>query len=253
MRILSMHTSWGQSYPINTIFLNSLGRLGFYSLLQILQDTAVGHAHALHLGKSEMSAQNLFWVLTRQKVEVRHWPKFGETLNTKTWLRIQDDGVVVRDFKMFGPGQEDWGSATTTWLALSTQTRRPVKLDAYKMLAGIAQTDSTGMIAPKVSALVNYERLCTFQVRNSDLDSNNHVNNTRYAQWILDAIPYDLHQAFVVEGYEVNFLAETHLGDTIHIEKGDGAEWITYRGLRESDQKVVFLARLKPRAFTSLG
>lgn len=254
----SMPTTWSQSYTVNTIFLNALGRLGFYSLLQILQDTAVGHAQMLHLGKADMLAQNMFWVLTRQKVEVRYWPKFGEVLHTKTWLRIQEDGVVVRDFQLSGPQGEDWGRATTTWLALSVETRRPVKIDAYKMLAGIALTDSTQLSAPKIQAPKSFTPLCSFQARNSDLDGNNHVNNTRYAQWILDAVPFERHRAFVVEGYEVNFLAETRLGDTIRIERADAPDspessWITYRGVRPDDQKVVFLARLSPRPLAHLG
>lgn len=243
-----MQVFWTRTYDINTIFLNSQGRLGFYALLQILQDTAVGHAQALHLGKADMMAQNLFWVLTRQKVELRHWPRMGERLTTKTWLRIQDDGAVVRDFSLRGPAGEDWGAATTTWLALSSETRRPAKIDAYQMLAGIAQSESSELKAGKITAPESFTRLATFQVRNSDIDSNNHVNNTRYAQWVLDAIPFDHHKAFVVQGYEVNFIRETHLGDTIHIESGGPGDWTTFRGLRESDQKVVFLARLRGQA-----
>ena len=51
------------------------------------------------------------------------------------------------------------------------------------------------------------QELARFHVRNSDIDSNNHVNNTRYAQWILDSLPIDLLKKGVeLKGYEVNFL-----------------------------------------------
>lgn len=240
-----MQTFWKKEYELNSIFLNSQGRLGFYSLLQILQDTAVGHAQDLQLGKAEMTAKNLFWVLTRQKVVLNYWPKRGETLQTKTWLRVQEGGTVLRDFQITGPNGELWGSSTASWLALSSETRRPVLIDAYKMLADIAQTESTGLSTSKIISKGPFERLATFQVRNSDIDGNYHVNNTRYAQWVLDAIPLEHHKTSVVSGYEVNFLAETHLGDTIHIERGPLQEWTDFRGVRESDQKVVFLSRMK--------
>lgn len=240
-----MQTIWQKEYELNTVFLNSQGRLGFYSLLQILQDTAVGHAQDLQLGKAEMTAKNLFWVLTRQKVIVKHWPTRGERLKAKTWLRVHESGIVLRDFQILGPNGEDWGSSTSAWLALSSETRKPVMIDAYKMLAGIAHTESTGLETKKIISKGPFERLATFQVRNSDIDGNYHVNNTRYAQWVLDAVPFDHHKTSVVTGYEVNFLAETHLGETIHIERGPIQDWTDFRGVREIDQKVVFICRIK--------
>lgn len=240
-----MKVFWEQDYPINSLSLNSQGELGLYSLLQILQDTAIGHAQELNLGKAQMNELNMFWVLTRQKLEISFWPRAREVLHTKTWLRVQHDGLLVRDFLIHSSDGKQVGRATTTWLALGQDTRRPVKMDGTKILQGIAQEESTGLTATKISSPANFERLGSFAVRNSDIDGNNHVNNTRYAQWVLDAVPFDLHRTHRVEGYEINFLAETHLGDLIHIEASPGTDWRTFRGVRESDQKVVFISRLK--------
>ena len=90
----------------------------------------------------------------------------------------------------------------------------------------------------------------TFQVRNSDLDVNGHVNNTRYAQWILDSIPLEAHAAYRLDEYEINFLAETNVGDTVVIERGEvepsptsPTRW-QFQGRRMPDDKTVFVARL---------
>ncbi len=64
-----------------------------------------------------------------------------------------------------------------------------------------------------------YEKLAQFPVRNSDLDINQHVNNTKYAQWILDAIPYDYHRSLRLKTYSVNFLSETHLQDEVRVDR----------------------------------
>jgi hypothetical protein len=47
---------------------------------------------------------------------------------------------------------------------------------------------------------------------------NGHVNNTRYAQWRLDSIPPEHLATWEVAEYEMNFLTETNVGDTVAIE-----------------------------------
>ena len=83
------------------------------------------------------------------------------------------------------------------------------------------------------------ESLARFAVRNSDLDLNGHVNNIRYAQWILDSMPLQVDR---LKSYEVNFLAEVRAQDEIVIQRSQPTR---FQGWRESDQKAVFTARLE--------
>jgi len=92
--------------------------------------------------------------------------------------------------------------------------------------------------------------LARFAARNSDLDLNGHVNNTRYAQWILDSAPPEAYRIRRVVGYAVNFLAEVQVGDAVAIE-GDpleapsGAEAsLHFQGRRLSDGAHAFAAVL---------
>jgi acyl-ACP thioesterase len=87
-------------------------------------------------------------------------------------------------------------------------------------------------------------------VRNSDLDLNGHVNNTRYAQWILDSAPPEAHRTYRVERYEVNFLAEIQLGDAVAIEtvpleaSPTPETGLYFQGRRLSDGEPAFAALL---------
>lgn len=96
----------------------------------------------------------------------------------------------------------------------------------------------------------NLETVASFSVRNSDIDLNMHVNNTKYAQWILDSIPLSSHGQYDLKSYEINFVAETKLEDVIAIQKSqrdyleDGSFQSQFQGVREADGKTVFIARL---------
>ena len=71
----------------------------------------------------------------------------------------------------------------------------------------------------KIAVRQGLAETARFSVRNSDLDVNGHVNNTRYAQWILDSTPLEAHRTWRVDRYEVNFLAEIQVGDAVAIEQ----------------------------------
>lgn len=104
---------------------------------------------------------------------------------------------------------------------------------------------------PKIEIAGDFERLTDFQVRNSDIDIHQHVNNTRYAQWILDSIPMSWHLSFQLLQYEISFLAETKSNDVLSIMKSKerlpshhSSFSTVFLGYRASDQKYVFSARL---------
>jgi acyl-ACP thioesterase len=250
--------TWSESYKINSPLVNSLGRLGLYGLLNLLQETAWIHAESLGFGMNSMEKQGLYWVLTRQNLQMKSWPGFGKTVRIETWLREPNQSFLSREFKVYSEDNVEIGACTTSWLALDRTTRQIIPAETLRAWPEITNPNSTGLVANKIPAEESYIQLAKFRVRISDLDINNHVNNTKYAQWILDSIPFELHKKFTLDGYSVNFLTETRLGDEVKIEGSDNfpegfsklleqpgiAGESGYRGLRASDQKVLFSARL---------
>jgi medium-chain acyl-[acyl-carrier-protein] hydrolase len=105
------------------------------------------------------------------------------------------------------------------------------------------------LLPEKIPLLEGGEELAEFKVRNSDLDLNNHVNNTRYAQWILDAVPVQSLKTATLHEYEINFLAETKLEDSISLQhfllKSPADSSVQFQGFRKADAKTVFSAKLK--------
>ena len=238
-----------QRYEVNSFLVNPQRKLGLYALLNLLQDASWSHAFNLGLGRDDDLASQVAWVLGRQRVVMRTWPAWGETVEIETWLRPPGRSTVNRDSVVRING-EQVGEATTVLLMLDMKTRKTVRTDALAPGIPFHADPRAALEAAKIEPLTGLDSLAHFDVRNSDLDMNQHVNNTRYAQWILDSIPIDWHRLFALHEYEINFLAETHLGDAVTIQKSaakpvvpDAAQ-AQFQGLRAADQKVVFTARV---------
>lgn len=248
----NLQRTWCESFQIMSLLVNPAGRLGLYGLLNLLQETAWMHAEKLGLGMKAMERQGQFWVLTRQTLDMQIWPHFNDKITIETWLRPPEGAFVCRDFNIKNAQDQTIGICSTSWLALDRTTKKPLPSEGLHLWKNICSQHSNGLINEKIPVQGTYEDLAKFRVRNSDLDVNEHVNNTKYAQWILDAIPYSLHKQLMLKKYSVNFLAETHLGDKVRIERSMASadsstspEGSTvYKGVRTQDEKILFTAQL---------
>lgn len=247
------NSPWTETFHITSLLVNPQGRLGLYGLLNLLQETAWMHAENLGFGMKDMEKEGLFWVLTRQRLQMTAWPRFGEEVRVLTWLRPPEGAFVSREFSIQNNAGQEIGSCSTSWLALDRESKKILPAQNLRPWAQIANSRSSGLTPEKIPVEGEYQKIAKYRVRNSDLDINQHVNNTKYAQWILDAIPYELHKTLRLNAYSVNFLSETHLGDEVEVHRNCGAPDVdaaasgktNYKGLRVGDGKVLFTAVLE--------
>lgn len=233
---------WSQDYKIASYFVNLRGRVGLYAMLNFIQD--VGWLHARHM--QVKLEDNQGWVFTRQSLTMHKWPKWNETITIKTWLRPPTSDIFLyRDYEVFHEDQKI-GQCTSTFSVIDMQTRKLVNIDLAKYKVNYREDYQHQEFPQKIAWQSASEELAQFQVRNSDLDMNNHVNNTKYAQWLLDALPLDILKGDThLEKYEINFLAETKSGDVVSVQMApvaDKENATQFQGVRAVDSKPVFTA-----------
>lgn len=237
---------FSESYKVTSYLVNLRGRAGLYTILNFIQD--VGWMHARNADVK--LAPGLGWVFTRQKLMMQEWPAWNETVEIKTWLRQPEGPFVHRDYQLFTKNRQI-GECTSSFTVMDMNTRKLAEQD-WSAYAHLWRRESQLQHKPeKILFQPGAQELARFQVRNSDIDLNRHVNNTKYAQWILDAIPIDiLREGQTLAAYEVNFLAESKINDEISVqtvpeqENSDVLTIIQFQGARLADQKPVFTAKL---------
>lgn len=234
---------WNEHYKVTSFLVNLRKQAGLYSVLNFIQD--VGWQHSFQLGIQLPKTQG--WVFTRQKLMMTAWPFWNDVVTVKTWLRQPEGAFIFRDYELF-VGDKQIGTCTSSFTVMDLETRKLALQDWSQFPIFWQNPEQTLSAKPeKVPLQPNCRKLSEFEVRNSDYDLNEHVNNTRYAQWILDSLSIDkLKGGVLLKGYEVNFLAEMKLGNVVSIEQsGETCEGVLhFQGLRKEDQKPVFTAQL---------
>jgi acyl-ACP thioesterase len=241
-------TVWTQIYEVNTIVLDSRKRLGLAGLLNLLQDAAWIHASHCGWGYEDLIRRGTIWVLARQKLVMSDWPHWRDVVTVRTWGRPTTGALALREYEIL-VGEKKLGECTTSWLILDYATRRPQKIDRAAHDAVCRKDGFLAIEAQKIALRGDLKPAATFAVRDSDLDVNGHVNNTRYAQWATDSLAPEVLATLRFSEYEVNFLSETRVGDNVVVERSgfepaNGLLRCQFQGRRAAEKKPLFVATL---------
>ncbi|XP_021292420.1 palmitoyl-acyl carrier protein thioesterase, chloroplastic-like [Herrania umbratica] len=181
------------------------------SLLNLLQETALNHVWVSGLlgdgfgATHGMVRNNLIWVVTRMQLQVDQYPTWGEVVEVDTWVGASGKNGMRRDWliRSHVTGLVHV-RATSTWVMMNQQTRRLSKMPE-EVRAEIspwfieknAIQENTPETIKKLDNTVKYIN-SKLKPKRTDLDMNNHVNNVKYVNWMLEAIP-----EIFLEGYQL--------------------------------------------------
>lgn len=186
------------------------------SVLNYLEETAIAHSEAVGLGLNKLKSEGLAWVLNRWSVQMGRYPQWNEKIIVETWPSNFERFYATRQFYVKDLKGEILGRATSLWIFLNIEKKRPLRIPAENMLPyGL---DSQGVLEQPFSELDNVENsevLKEFYVRRSDIDTNEHVNNTKYMEWVLETVPTEIYQGHILQSFEVMYKKEVGFGSII--------------------------------------
>jgi acyl-ACP thioesterase len=235
---------WQDEYKIHSYEVDTKGQATIPFLCQFMQESAWHHAEHLGVGYAALREKNSAWVLSRQWVAIDTFPRWGDTIQIHTWPTGRERLFWYRDFKILDGQANPIGRATTAWLVIDLTRRRPQRSDIIDLnLPGDAERmfpRRPGKITSPNHGKVGHSTRVGFR----DLDVNQHVNNIRYIDWILDAFDLGFHEAHSLQELEINYMAEAAYGDEVSVVQESGANLtFLHRLERNGDQMELSRAR----------
>jgi acyl-ACP thioesterase len=214
---------WTGEFPVRLYETDGCGSLAVGSLCDYLQEAAGHHAGVFGVSVSQLMERNLTWVLARLRVRIERLPSAGERLEVRTWPSGVERLFALRDFRVQGAGSGIVASALSAWLVIDTTTRRPVRIQsvfdppdaAMPRALDIGVEKLAERLPEKLPTDGDVDRETAIVVRLSDLDANEHVNNARIAEWIVEGAGPEAFRRSRISALDIDFLAETRHGDTV--------------------------------------
>ena len=210
-----------EEYLLKTCSTDLSGLWRFSDILVQLQELAGKQCQLLGCGRLDLLRQHgLVWVLTRTEIRVRRMPSLGEKVRLTTWAAPPRRMIYPRYFTVTDTDEKTVLDSATQWVLCSVEDRR--MKNAPEIGAMIPTPDRepafTRFSSPPL--IENGKRVFFAEPRYSDLDVNGHVNNTRYADWLCDALGIDTMKQKRISVFTVDYRHEVLPGDRLEMVLG---------------------------------
>ena len=236
---------WSEEFPIYWYDTDRNGHLKLSAVANYLQESAWRHANHLGFGYEDALKRNEFWVVISLMIRMIGVPEWGQKITVETWPKGIDRLFAYRDFKLTDSKGALIGAATSAWMILDRDTRRPKSVDIVRPVLHLAtHQDVLDCNPPLLKPLQEILTTEPRKVRFSEVDQNGHVNNIRYIDWSLDAMPAEWHRSHRIKTLVINYLSEVDSDEIIQIATGpSGENSVIVQGMKE-DGKIIFRTRL---------
>ena len=231
-----------KDWEINFLQCYPNGFLKYTDLCNILQLTAGLHAELGGISFSDMQLHDQAWVLSRMRVEVERLPKWRDVVTLKTWINSLENSRSIRCLEMY-IGDEKIIGCETFWAVFNTNTRRPEPLAlAHQHFEKYPNDKATKIQFSKIDITVDKDLVAEKEVLLSDLDIVNHANSVKYLEWCLDYLTPESLLNQTLTSFEMNYLKEVSLNETVSIERSSQENPLTFT--INSSGKICFALQL---------
>jgi len=211
---------WREEFKVHSYEMGPSGYASPQAICRYLQEAAGNHAVKLGFTYEDMAQRGQMWVLSQLSLRMSSYPRGQEQVLIETWPVFR--GSTIRGYRSFtlrNSAGDILGLATSMWLMLNKETRRPLRLPAE-----LAEFVSPGhepefLNPPAVGDFCGApQAVREFEIRGSDIDLNLHVNNVSYLEWALETLPAELRLRNKIVELDISFLAEGKYGSSIQAE-----------------------------------
>ncbi|MES2747475.1 MAG: acyl-ACP thioesterase domain-containing protein [Bacteroidota bacterium] len=210
-----------KDWEINFLQCYPNGVLKYTDLCNLFQLTAATHSELGGISFSDMQVFDQAWVLSKMRVEIIRLPKWKDVVTVKTWVQSLENSRSTRCLELY-VGDKKVVGCETFWAVFNTTTRRPEALALpHNHFEKFPNDKAIEKGFSKINIPHERETIFEHKVQLSDLDIVNHANSVKYLEWCLDALDSEVILQQRIKSFEMNYLKEVSLSDTLTIAKND--------------------------------
>lgn len=230
-----------ETFNIRASEVGSRGQITLPALCALLQEVAGNHALKLNFDISQLHEQDLTWVLHRMDIKIDRYPNWREKISIETWPAAGDALRAYRNYRILDEEGKQIGSCLSYWMMINLNTRKPTRMPQEVLDLRLSDIDHVMPVkSERLKPFEDADHSKKFVVRNSDLDMNDHVNNARFVEWLMET--YDEEKAYLIKNMDIIFLRESRAGDMITSERKIEEHQNYRHQLKNQDGNILALA-----------
>lgn len=218
-----------------------------------MEEAAALHAAELGFSVEELARRGLAWALIRTWIDFEELPYLGgEVLNEEeaSLVRVRTWPVSVERLQYRRDFLITWrdrvlARAVTEWVVINLESRRAERIPEF--IRALQPPEPQPVMAVerlRLPARDGAPPMASFPVRRADIDRNDHVNNARFTEWLVESTPAEISASRRISSLRIMYRAEGKYGDTVTARgalEPDGG--LTIGLFRQADGQELVRAR----------
>lgn len=235
-----MQNIYSKKFNLRTSDFDCYQKITPASVLDLFQTVAGGHALELGCGFEPLLKRNLLWVLVRTKYSIVRQPEMYQSVVVKTWPLAPSRIGFQREYIVEDEQGNPLIKGSSDWVIIHSEQRKIVSVnDIYPQMEHLTEKcfDERLKKIPDFESEGEGFALCPGF---SQLDMNGHVNNTKYANYAVDALESDGQSE--IKTFQIDYRHEVQKGDklTLFTKTEEGVRLV--KGVNESGE-LMFLCK----------
>lgn len=213
-----MAKSYSKKYEINYYDVDYSLRCKLSSLVNFFCD--VGNAQSESLGDDidKLMKDGMAWVFYKYDIKINEYPKYRDVIEVETVPLSFNRFYAHRGYKIKNKEGIVIGEGTALFFLIDLNRRRPMRIPAEKIaLYESEDVANKDIEMEKIVQLENIDSKSNFKIRYSDIDSNGHVNNSKYFEWAIESVPAEIVKEYKLDRVKIVFDKETTYGHEISV------------------------------------
>ncbi|WP_297816499.1 acyl-[acyl-carrier-protein] thioesterase [uncultured Lactobacillus sp.] len=221
------------------------GNLKLPALINFMMETSNHQLTDGGAGIGDFLKKGLGWVVVDYHFDIKRLPKAGEEITFTTNASGYNRFFEYRDFGAFDANDDQIIDVKSQWVILDLKKRKIVEANPELMQAFDNQELKKMPRFKRLRKINDYEDQKQYTVRYYDLDTNHHLTNSRYFDWIIDSLDREFLNSHKLTEIDITFKKEVKYGQTAQSKlKLDNDNLISYHLISHSEDTCA-LAELK--------
>ena len=220
------------------------GNIKISSLMKYLQKAAGDDIDKTPLEFLSLASNNIAFVLTKVNLKILKEIKFRDELTIISHPRKVRGAIFPRDF-IVKVNNETRAVVKSMWVLIDLEKRTILRPSAIDSIGDLPPSEEDLFELEDVRRIIDENSLSrtdVLRVQYSQLDMNNHLNNTFYSDFIFNLIDKNKLSSDAGMYLQINYKSEARLGDTLNINYCENDNEYDFSAVNLENDKICFSA-----------
>lgn len=225
---------WTEKYRINTHDCDPAGFVRASLVLRYMQETANLQMKNLGPTNEQLRDEGRAFLLSRINMSLYNPLYAGDEIEVSSW-GCESRGVSFNRCYQIRRGHEIMAEASSVWGLVGIEDHKLYRIEDIKL--GFGTDEPLELDAPKrvhIPRELNLALVGERTIVYSDLDYNNHMNNTNYPDMLCDFVPDMVGRRVASLG--ISFAHEARLGEVLKVYMTESEDMYYFRTVRSDGQ-----------------